>query len=592
LTEFVLAHEIAHQWWGIGIGVDFNAENWLSEALAQYFSVSYFERRYGAEDGNLFRTGTPGVIQSLVASQLGFYNLREHQIELPYVLAHAEGFDEAIVKPLSEVDYNNETVVRLYDKGYLVARAIASAVGQDVFDQALAAAWDQYRFEAVSIDQLQTLVREACDPGAGVDVDHLFDVWLREPSSVDYTVRIVDRQEDQETDSHTTVVEVVRDGGAVQPVVVEVALASGEYARQIWDGVEPAARLTFVTDSPVRRATIDPGHFLPDVNRLNNHDPVLVVTVTGDNAFPLDAYLVRPAVTSDGVSISFLDRFVISWSGNTAAASIRIGRSHAVELRAGLLEGDLQAGASYYYLGYTPMTLGGAATSWIPTHALSLGFERRITDAGAMPVASFSAGLLPSAARSHRSLATLDIMPGSSAGQSFGEPVASEEASRVAVKLSVIAEQVSVIAPQLRLLTTASLGFAAGDLPSEMWFDVDELRSFGKLIDGVWIPITPRGTQKAFVRLTVELPIISGTPYDLMGLAMVDGARARVFAAAGSSWTSGGGFGTTPPSIEAGVETLIDVSALGGLVPATVTIGYAAPVVGNGQGVLYVGVSL
>ncbi len=582
LTEFVLAHEIAHQWWGIGIGVDLNAENWLSEALAQYLSIGYFEDRYGSDGGNLFQPGTEGIAQGFVASQLGFYNLREHQIELPYVLAHAQGFDEAIVKPFSDVEYDNETAVRLYDKGYLVARAIASAIGPEAFDRALAAAWVRYGFAAISVDDFQELVEEESGPDPDIDVAVLFDAWLREPTSVDYAVRIGDEQRTLEDGgySYTTAVEVVRDGGASQPVVVDVILASGEHVEQIWDGRGLTDTLTFVTHSPVRRATIDPDHFLPDTNRLNNHDPVRLVTSTGENAYPLDAYLVRPAVTSNGIAISFLDRFAISWSGDTAAASARIGRSHTIELRAGLMENDLQASADYRYLGYTAMTLGGVARTWIPTYAVSLGFDRFVTSDGPLSVVRLSAGLLPSVARSHASMVTLDLVP------NIDSP-----APRPAARLSVVAEQGSVIGPQVRFLTAASLGFAVGELPPSLWFELDELHSFGEMIDGTWSPATSAGTQKAVVRLAVELPLMAGSPYDLLGLAMVDRVRARVFIAAGSSWTSEGGFGTTPPSIEAGVEALIDLSALGGLLPAALKIGYAAPVIGKGQGVLYVGVS-
>jgi len=43
--EFVLAHEIAHQWFGLGTEVDLNADSWLSEGFAQYAAISYFEGR-------------------------------------------------------------------------------------------------------------------------------------------------------------------------------------------------------------------------------------------------------------------------------------------------------------------------------------------------------------------------------------------------------------------------------------------------------------------------------------------------------------------------------------------------------------------
>jgi hypothetical protein len=110
----------------LGTGIDLNAEAWLSEGLAQYLAVQYYERRYAAFAPNLFEFGSPGIIEELVKQQFGFFNLREHFIELPYLMTQYVGFDEALVKPIEKVRFSNVSDVRLYDKGYLVARAIAS----------------------------------------------------------------------------------------------------------------------------------------------------------------------------------------------------------------------------------------------------------------------------------------------------------------------------------------------------------------------------------------------------------------------------------------------------------------------------------
>ncbi|GAG03894.1 unnamed protein product, partial [marine sediment metagenome] len=107
VAEYVLAHEIAHQWVGLGTGIDLNAEAWLSEGLAQYLAVRYFEGRYGAFEPNLFGFGSPGVIEELVKRQFGYFNLREHFIELPYLMTQYVGFDEALVKPIENVQFSN-----------------------------------------------------------------------------------------------------------------------------------------------------------------------------------------------------------------------------------------------------------------------------------------------------------------------------------------------------------------------------------------------------------------------------------------------------------------------------------------------------
>jgi hypothetical protein len=58
------------------------------------------------------------------------------------------------------------------------------------------------------------------------------------------------------------------------------------------------------------------------------------------------------------------------------------------------------------------------------------------------------------------------------------------------------------------------------------------------------------------------------------------------------SWKSWDEFGKTSPYVEAGVEGVFDLSALGGLLPLRAIVGYATPISQEGVGVLYIGLSL
>lgn len=82
--KFYLAHEIAHQYFGMSVGVDFDRDNFLSEAFAQYLSISYFETKYGEKGGNVFDPYGGDLIKSLICLFLGEANFREHFVELPY----------------------------------------------------------------------------------------------------------------------------------------------------------------------------------------------------------------------------------------------------------------------------------------------------------------------------------------------------------------------------------------------------------------------------------------------------------------------------------------------------------------------------
>ncbi len=53
MREFVVAHEVAHQWWHGLVGSDSRQHPFVDESLAQFSSMLYFEDRYGAERGRL-----------------------------------------------------------------------------------------------------------------------------------------------------------------------------------------------------------------------------------------------------------------------------------------------------------------------------------------------------------------------------------------------------------------------------------------------------------------------------------------------------------------------------------------------------------
>ncbi|HCP31814.1 TPA: hypothetical protein DIT45_00925 [Candidatus Acetothermia bacterium] len=136
------------------------------------------------------------------------------------------------------------------------------------------------------------------------------------------------------------------------------------------------------------------------------------------------------------------------------------------------------------------------------------------------------------------------------------------------------------------------MGTSFGELPSALFFNLDELMSFGTVLQGMWVPARFLGRQKLYGRLAIEIPSPNNEVYNLANLMMIDRTRGRAFLACGASWKSLDEFGKTAPNIEAGVEALFDLSAIGGLLAARAVVGYATPVLGEGMGVFYFGFSL
>jgi aminopeptidase N len=47
ILEYVVAHEVAHQWWYAMVGNDEIDDPWLDESLTEYSTLLYYKERYG-----------------------------------------------------------------------------------------------------------------------------------------------------------------------------------------------------------------------------------------------------------------------------------------------------------------------------------------------------------------------------------------------------------------------------------------------------------------------------------------------------------------------------------------------------------------
>jgi len=544
--RFILAHELAHQWWGVGVGVDLDAENWLSEGLAQYSSISWYEGEFGAEGGNVFQFERKGLGEAWAESAVGFANLREHFTELPYLQTAFEGFDEAVVKPLREVLYGQATGERLYDKGYLVFRALAHLVGEELFDQTLAEAADRFRAGTLTVEGLKTLLEER----SGKDLTDFFRSWVWGDARADYAVERVSRRRTE--GGYETVVHR-REGSGFLPVEVEVRGSEGQAASQTWEPGEVLYELmVFDTDFPVREVVVDPGHYVLDVDRLNNVWPTKFVLATTGNELPLDGFLVRADPGSRAVQAQYLDRFGWAIYPEELAVEgfVRYGREATVWGFArvkGTLIGQI---ALAKHLWSQPET-GQAGTYWLPAGDLVLSFSRR-------PYPVLGLGLSWRAALPHvlSGGASLLSLPG------------------VGGRLYLQHTQEFDLLPNTYLDLTLGVGMESPGLPAELSFGLPELHT---LANG------PRGDRKLLLSAGLWLPPYR-EPFSLAGAALISQATPRAYLTWGRLW-DGEGTGTFT---EVGAELVLRIELLGGLLALQGVVGISWPLP-EGQGLFYFG---
>jgi hypothetical protein len=151
---FTVAHEIAHQWWGQGVGWRNYREQWLSEGLAQYFAALYVRESRGEH-------AFAGVLEwmqrwALRATAKGPVNLgvRVGQLDhCPTCFAAA-----------------------VYDRSALVLHMLRGLLGEESFWRGLHLYAGRWKFRRASTGELERAFEEA----SGRDLSRFFEQWIRD----------------------------------------------------------------------------------------------------------------------------------------------------------------------------------------------------------------------------------------------------------------------------------------------------------------------------------------------------------------------------------------------------------------------------
>jgi aminopeptidase N len=150
----VVAHEMAHLWWGILVGGDSNKHPYIQESLATVSSLLYLRETLGKEAaGAELEAWVTGPAFDLLAAG-------DAVVDAPV----AAGDDPAI--------WSDAT----YGKGSLGFLAIRDEIGADVFETALHDLATRYAWSEMTPDDL----RAAFETASGKDLDALWSHWFDE----------------------------------------------------------------------------------------------------------------------------------------------------------------------------------------------------------------------------------------------------------------------------------------------------------------------------------------------------------------------------------------------------------------------------
>ncbi|HHE46576.1 MAG TPA: M1 family peptidase, partial [Bacteroidetes bacterium] len=148
VNEWVVAHELAHQWWGDMVGPLTFKEIWLNEGLASYSHMLWF----GHEDEELFRRGMD-------------------QIALAYFQE-----DRSRRYPIWDPPVRYLFGTAVYYKGAWVLHMLRRKIGDELFFETLRTYLDNpaLRYGNVESDDFIAV----CNSVTGEDLDSWFHQWL------------------------------------------------------------------------------------------------------------------------------------------------------------------------------------------------------------------------------------------------------------------------------------------------------------------------------------------------------------------------------------------------------------------------------
>jgi peptidase M1-like protein len=149
---YFLAHEIAHQWWGQGVGWKNYHEQWLSEGFAQYFAALYAARDRGDD---VFR----GMLRQM--RRWAIEQSDQGPVYLGYRLGHikAEG---RVFRAL------------VYNKGAMVLHMLRRLLGDDKFFEGLRQFYATWKFRKAGTDDFRRVMEKV----SGQELTGFFDGWI------------------------------------------------------------------------------------------------------------------------------------------------------------------------------------------------------------------------------------------------------------------------------------------------------------------------------------------------------------------------------------------------------------------------------
>ena len=249
-----IIHEVGHNWFYGILGSDERQHPWMDESLN-----SYVEKRID-DDKNRELGKKDNSIPMGLRRHFGLENVPASVTdELLYQVTASRGNDQPIEYPAADYSKTNYGGI-VYQKSTMVFKYLAAYLGQERFDQAMHAYFEEWKFRHPYPEDFQ----RSLEKSTGENLDWFFSNIIKTTRPIDVEI--------QREDVGPTGRMVTLKNESGYPVAVPVAAfdAQGQKLEQHWtkpfSGTETIAFATTAAEKYV----IDPDYIVPELNRRDN----------------------------------------------------------------------------------------------------------------------------------------------------------------------------------------------------------------------------------------------------------------------------------------------------------------------------------
>jgi aminopeptidase N len=228
LYDWLLAHEMAHQWWGDCVSVGDWRDTWLSEGFATYSEAIFHEHAYG---------------------MASYQDYIQQNIMNP-VFSSGENF------PIYDPNYIWGTTV--YEKGACVLHMLRHVIGDSTFFDALAAYRAAYEYASAVTPQFKAEVESV----SGQDLDWFFSQWIYDVGYPQYEYSWLADSTAGGYDLNLVIDQVQTNGPVfTMPVDVKITMVAGDSLLTLWVDEDHEVFDLVMSDEPLA-VELDPDNWI------------------------------------------------------------------------------------------------------------------------------------------------------------------------------------------------------------------------------------------------------------------------------------------------------------------------------------------